>query len=162
MHMAAARDLGAAIAERGWGLVYGGAGVGLMGAVADAALAAGGEVHGVIPQFMVARELAHTGLTNLHIVETMHERKARMGDLSHAFVGLPGGFGTLDETFEVLTWCQVGLHAKPIALLDVAGYWQPLARWVERAVEDGYVSSEHAALLRIEADIDDLLDGFRW
>jgi len=124
---AAARELGTVLAGRGVGVVYGGASVGLMGVVADSALAAGGEVIGIIPQALVDREVAHAGLSELHVVGSMHERKALMAELSDAFVALPGGMGTLEELFEVFTWRQLGLHAKPIALLDVAGYWAGLA-----------------------------------
>ena len=154
----AAREVGGAIARRGWGVVYGGASVGLMGAVADAALAAGGEVQGVIPESMVARELAHPGLSRLHVTGTMHERKAKMHALSDAFLALPGGFGTLDETAEAITWLQLGLHAKPVGFLDVDGYWQPLVRWIERAVTDGFVPGEHAAALRVHAGVGPMLD----
>jgi uncharacterized protein (TIGR00730 family) len=157
-HIAAAKAVGTSIARRGWGLVYGGASVGSMGVVADAALAAGAEVHGVIPRSMVDRELAHGGLTKLWIVGTMHERKAKMHALSSAFLALPGGCGTLDETFEAITWMQLGLHDKPIALLDTAGYWQPLAQWFERAVADGFVSEAHAHKVRFEADVERTLD----
>jgi uncharacterized protein (TIGR00730 family) len=157
-YAAAARALGAAIARRGWGVVYGGASVGTMGAVADAALAAGGEVDGVIPRFMVEREVAHRGLTRLHVVGSMHERKAKMSDLAGAFVSLPGGFGTLDETFEIVTWWQIGLHAKPIALLDVDGYWEPLRRWIEGAVAAGFVPEQHARGILIDADVERVLD----
>jgi len=157
-YLAAARAAGAAIARRGWGVVYGGASVGAMGAVADAALAAGGEVQGVIPSSMVARELAHPALTKLWVVDSMHERKARMHALSDAFLALPGGCGTLDETFEAITWMQLGLHAKPIGLLDVDGYWQPIATWLERAVADGFVLQAHAAAVRIAGDLEPMLD----
>src|SRR5262245_12742237 len=122
----AARHLGAALARRGLGLVYGGGHVGLMGVVADAVLRAGGEVIGVIPQALVERELAQAGLTRLEVVDTMHQRKARMADLADAFVALPGGFGTCDELFEILTWSQLGLHARPVGLLNVAGFFDPL------------------------------------
>jgi len=154
----AARATGEGIARRGWGMVYGGASVGLMGLAADAALGAGGEVQGVIPSSMVDRELAHRGLTHLHVVGSMHQRKTQMHLLSSAFLALPGGFGTLDELFEALTWQQLGLHGKPVGLLDVDGYWQPLLRWIERAVEAGFVPREHAAGLRVDADVDRLLD----
>jgi len=154
----AARATGEAIARRGWGMVYGGASVGLMGAVADAALAAGGEVQGVIPESMVARELAHPGLTHLHVVGSMHERKSRMHALSSAFLAVPGGFGTLDELFEALTWLQLGLHGKPVGLLDVGGFWQPLLRWIDRAVAEGLVTREHAAAVRVDADVERILD----
>jgi uncharacterized protein (TIGR00730 family) len=157
-YLAAARQVGEAIARRGWGVVYGGASVGLMGAVADAALAAGGEVQGVIPESMVARELAHPRLTRLFVVGSMHERKARMHALAAAFLALPGGFGTLDETFEAITWLQLGLHAKPVGLLDVDGYWEPLARWIDRAVDDGFVPREHVASIHRHADVDRMLD----
>jgi hypothetical protein len=157
-YAAAAREVGTAIARRGWGVVYGGASVGLMGAVADAALAAGGEVQGVIPESMVARELAHSYLTELHVTTTMHERKTKMHALSDAFLALPGGFGTLDETFEAVTWLQLGLHAKPIGMLDVDGFWQPLMRWIERAVADGFVPGAHAAALHVHATVGPMLD----
>jgi len=124
----AARDLGRLLAQRGIGLVYGGARVGLMGAVADAALEAGGVVIGVIPQGLVAKEIAHTGLTELRVVASMHERKAMMADLADGFVALPGGWGTLEEFFEVLTWAQLGLHAKPCGLLNVGGYFDGLLK----------------------------------
>src|SRR4051812_49148308 len=125
-YAAAARAVGRALAERGRGLVYGGGNVGLMGVCADAALAAGGEVIGVIPDALQTAEVAHGGLTRLHVVRTMHERKALMADLSDAFAALPGGFGTLDELFEILTWAQLGIHAKPVAILNVAGFFDPL------------------------------------
>jgi uncharacterized protein (TIGR00730 family) len=150
--------MGAAVARRGWGVVYGGASVGTMGAIADAALAAGGEVLGVIPGSMVERELAHARLTQLHVVDTMHERKAKMHELSNAFVAMPGGFGTLDEMAEAITWLQLGLHDKPIAFLDVDGFWQPLVRWIERAVADEFVPASHARALRVESDVERLLD----
>lgn len=132
---------------RNLGLVYGGAGVGLMKVVADAALAAGGEVVGVIPQQLVDRELAHTGLSDLHVVESMHGRKARMSDLADGFVALPGGYGTLEEFAEVLTWSQLGLQPKPCGLLDTAGFYQPLLRFVEHAVDEGFVVPEHRDLI---------------
>jgi len=157
-YLAAARATGTAIARRGWGVVYGGASVGAMGAVADAALAAGGEVQGVIPARMVARELAHPGLTKLWVVPSMHERKARMHELSDAFLALPGGCGTLDETFEAITWMQLGLHDKPIGMLDVDGYWQPIARWIERAVAEGFVPGTHAGAVQIGDGLEAMLD----
>ena len=157
-YLAAARAAGTAIARRGWGVVYGGASVGAMGAVADAALAAGGEVQGVIPSSMVARELAHPALTKLWVVDSMHERKARMHELSGAFLALPGGCGTLDETFEAITWMQLGLHDKPIGMLDVDGYWEPIARWFERATAEGLVLGSHARAVRIDAQLDAMLD----
>ena len=153
-----AGELGRTLAERGLGLVYGGAHLGLMGVVADAALAAGGEVHGVITQGLVDREIAHRGLTQLHVVPTLAERKALMADLSDGFVALPGGFGTLDELFEIVTWAQLGLHGKPTGLLDVDGYWAGLLAWVQRAVADGLVPAEHGSLLLVERDVGALLD----
>lgn len=131
--------MGETLARRGLGLVYGGANVGLMGIVADAALAAGGQVIGVIPKFLVAKEFAHTGLTKLHIVGSMHERKALMVDLSDAFVALPGGYGTLEEFCEVLTWAQLGLHQKPHGLLNVEGYYEPLLRLFDLTVTEQFL-----------------------
>jgi uncharacterized protein (TIGR00730 family) len=152
-----ARALGAALAAGGVGLVYGGGHVGLMGVLADAVLAAGGTAVGVIPQGLVDRELAHTGLTELHVVATMHERKALMAELSDAFAALPGGCGTADELFEILTWAQLGLHAKPVGLLNVAGFFDPLLAWLDRAVRDGFVRAEHRRLLHVSADVAGLL-----
>jgi uncharacterized protein (TIGR00730 family) len=137
----AARAFGAAVASRGFGLVFGGGRVGLMGALADGALAEGGEVVGVIPQALVARELAHAGVTELHVVGSLHERKALMAELADAFVALPGGFGTLDELMEQLTWSQLGLHAKPVAILEVAGYWRPLIALARHATAEGFSGS---------------------
>jgi len=154
----AARALGAAAAGRGLGIVYGGGRVGLMGALADAALAAGGEVIGVIPQELVDRELAHGGLTELRIVGSLHERKALMAELADAFVALPGGFGTLDELLEQLTWSQLGLHAKPVALLDVAGYWAPLIALARHATEEGFVREADLGAIVVGTDADALVD----
>jgi uncharacterized protein (TIGR00730 family) len=151
-YAAAARHLGEVLAARGLTLVYGGASTGLMGAVADAALAGGGKVVGVLPEFMVAREVAHPGLTELHLVSSMHERKAAMAARADAFVALPGGFGTLDELFEVLTWSQLGLHHKPCALLDVDGYYAPLVTFLDRAAAEGLLRPEHRAMLFVERD----------
>lgn len=159
-YVTAARAVGEALAGRGIGLVYGGSRIGLMGAVADAALAAGGEVVGVIPQGLVDRELAHPGLTELRIVGTLHERKAVMADLSDAFLALPGGLGTLEELAEVTSWAQLELHAKPIGLLDVGDYWDLLLAWVDRAVDEGFVTPASRSLLTHSADLDTLLDGF--
>ena len=131
-----------------------------MGAVADAALAAGGEVIGVIPRGLVDRELAHPGLTELRVVETLHERKAVMADLSDGFIALPGGLGTLEELAEVASWAQLELHAKPIGLLDVGGYWEPLLAWLDHAVEEGFVTPASRSLLTHSAELDTLLDGF--
>jgi uncharacterized protein (TIGR00730 family) len=154
----AARRLGEVLAARGLTLVYGGAGGGLMGAVADGALSGGGRVVGVLPGFMTAREIAHRGLTELVVVGSMHERKAVMAARAGAFVALPGGFGTLDELFEVLTWSQLGLHHKPCALLDVEGYFAPLIAFLDHAAAEGLVRPEHRALLFVEHDPGRLVD----
>lgn len=159
-HADAAARLGRAIAARGLGLVTGGGHVGLMGVVADAALAAGGEVVGVIPRRLVARELAHTGLTELVVVESMAERKAVMAEIASGFIALPGGLGTLDELSEVLTWAQLGLLAKPAAVLDVGGYWQPFLAWLDRSVAEGYVTQAHRDAIEVSDDPDAILDAF--
>jgi uncharacterized protein (TIGR00730 family) len=153
----AARAMGEALVAAGIDLVYGGGRVGLMGVVADAVLDAGGEVIGVIPEAMSDKEIAHYGLTDLHIVETMHERKALMYNLSDGFVALPGGLGTLEELFEITTWSQLGLHAKPTGLLDVAGYYSPLVAFLDQLVSEGFVSRRHRGLLRVAADPVELL-----
>jgi hypothetical protein len=139
------------LAERGIGLVYGAGHIGLMGVIADAVLASGGEAIGVIPQALVDRELAHSGLTKLHIVDTMHQRKALMADLADGFAALPGGFGTADELFEILTWSQLGLHGKPIGLLNAHGFFDPLLRWLDHTVAEGFLRVAHRGLL-LEAD----------
>jgi uncharacterized protein (TIGR00730 family) len=157
-YAAAADELGRLIAQRDLGLVYGGARVGLMGVVADAALAAGGEVIGVIPRQLVEHEIAHTGLTDLREVTTMHERKALMADLSDAVITLPGGTGTLDELFELFTWSQLGLHRMPIGLLDVAGYWEPLLAMLDHMVAERMLRAEHRRTLLVSADAAELLD----
>jgi uncharacterized protein (TIGR00730 family) len=153
-----AKELGRELASRGVDVVYGGAHVGLMGALADAALAAGGKVIGVIPNRLVEAEIAHAGLTELHIVNTMHERKAMMAELSDAVIALPGGTGTLDELFEMFTWSQLGLHRLPIGLLDTAGYWQPLLRFLEHSVNERFLRAEHFETLLVERDPGYLLD----
>jgi uncharacterized protein (TIGR00730 family) len=153
----AARAMGEALVAGGIALVYGGGRVGLMGVVADAVLDAGGEVTGVIPEAMSDREIAHSGLTDLHIVKTMHERKALMYNLSEGFVALPGGLGTLEELFEITTWSQLGLHAKPTGLLDVAGFYSPLVAFLDQLVSEGFVSRRHRGLLRVAADPVELL-----
>ena len=158
-YRAAATDLGHRVAERGIELVYGGASVGLMGAVADAALEGGGHVIGVIPQPLVDREIAHPGLGDLRVVDSMHERKAVMAELSDAFVALPGGVGTLEELFEVYTWNQLGLHAKPLGLFNVRGYFDGLARFLDHAVAERFVTAQHRAMLLVEEQLDALLDG---
>ena len=154
----AARRLGAELARRGIGLVTGGGAVGLMGAVADAALAAGGQATGVIPQAMVEREVGHARLTELRVVGTMHERKATMARLADAFVAMPGGLGTLEEIAEALTWVQLGIHAKPCALLDVEGYYGPFIDWLDVSVREGFVLPERRAAVVIEADPVALVD----
>jgi uncharacterized protein (TIGR00730 family) len=153
----AARQLGAALASRDLGLVYGGGSIGLMGAVADATLQAGAPVVGVIPRALARREIAHHGLTRLEVVPSMHARKARMARLSDAFVAMPGGIGTLEELFEVLTWGYLGIHAKPTGLLDVGGYWKPLVRLLDHAVEEGFLRPAHRKLVVIDRSPDRLL-----
>jgi uncharacterized protein (TIGR00730 family) len=154
----AAAAMGRALAARGLGLVYGGGNVGLMGILADAALAAGGEVHGVIPEPLRGRELAHVGLTSLEVTTGMHPRKARMVELADAFVAMPGGFGTFDELFEVMTWAYLGIHASPIGVLDVEGYFEPFTALCARAIGEGFVRPELAALVVRAAEPDVLLD----
>jgi uncharacterized protein (TIGR00730 family) len=156
----AAQRLGRTLAERGTKLVYGGGHVGLMGVVADAALAAGGEVIGVMPRSLVDREIGHNGLTKLHVVGSMHERKALMSELSDGFVALPGGNGTLEEFFEVLTWAQLGEHGKPCGLLNVAGYYDPLLKVFDRMVEKNFLGKAHRELVLVEVDPSDLLRRF--
>ena len=157
-YTAVAAAVGAALAGRGIDLVYGGGRRGLMGSVADAALAAGGRVTGVIPAGLVERELAHRGLTDLRIVTTLHERKAVMAELADGFLALPGGLGTLEELAEVLSWAQLGLHAKPIGALDVGGYFRPLTAYLDHATAEGFVSREHRDLLLVDDDLDRMLD----
>ncbi len=155
----AAAELGRAVARGGHRLVYGGARAGLMGVLADAALDAGGDVTGVLPQPLFGRELAHPGLAELVVVRSMHERKATMVDRSDAFVVLPGGIGTLDETFEVLSWAQLGIHSKPVGLLDVEGYFEALLAFLDHTVAEGFVGGSHRELLRVERDVETLLAG---
>jgi uncharacterized protein (TIGR00730 family) len=159
-YLAAAGLLGAALAARGIGLVYGGAHVGLMGRVADACRAGGGQVTGVIPDRLVDAEVAHTGIDDLRIVGSMHERKALMADLADGFLALPGGFGTLEEFCEVLTWSQLGLHRvpKPCGLLDVAGYFGPLVALFDRGVDEGFIHRVHRDLVLAGDDVEALLD----
>jgi len=154
----AAVEVGRLLAESGFTLVYGGGNVGLMGVVADACLAAGGQVVGVIPQSMVERELAHRGLTELHIVGSMHERKALMAERADAFLALPGGFGTFDELFEILTWRQIRIHQKPVGLLNVAGYFDPLLALADHAVEEGFLRATDRPNLMAETDAAVLLN----
>jgi uncharacterized protein (TIGR00730 family) len=154
----AARLLGELLAGRGVGLVFGAGHVGLMGVVADAVLAGGGAAVGVIPQALVDKELAHRALTELRVVGTMHQRKALMADLADGFVALPGGYGTADEFFEVLTWAQLGLHAKPIGLLNVARFFDPLLAWVDHCVREGFIRAEHRSLLQVAGESGELLE----
>jgi len=156
----AARRVGEVFAERGIELVYGGASVGTMGVLADAVLERGGKVHGVIPQSLVDREVAHGGLTTLKIVADLHERKALMSELSDGYLTLPGGAGTLEELFEVFTWAQLGLHSKPIALLDVRGYYQPMLRFLENMAVEGFLDPTYREMLIVEPDIDRVLDRY--
>jgi uncharacterized protein (TIGR00730 family) len=154
----AAAALGRTLAERGTKLVYGGGHLGLMGAIADAVLENGGKAHGVITESLQAKEVAHHGLTSLQVVGTMHERKAAMADAADAFVMLPGGFGTFDEFFEVLTWTQLGIHAKPCGILDVAGFFTPLRALLDGAVTAGFVHPAHRDMVLVDTDPARLLD----
>ena len=156
----AAYALATALLDRGLGLVYGGGSVGLMGTLANAVLAGGGEVIGVLPRGLARKELAHDGLTELHVVGSMHERKALMASLADGFVALPGGLGTLEEILEVLTWAQLGIHRKPVGLVDVAGYWGGLLALLRHAVGEGFVRPEYAALLLVDPTPAALLDRF--
>jgi uncharacterized protein (TIGR00730 family) len=154
----AAAAVGRELARRKMGLVYGGGNVGLMGVLADAALDAGGEVVGVIPEALMAREVGHRGLTQLHVVPSLHERKALMAELADGFLALPGGLGTFEEFFEVVTWAQLGVHAKPCALLNVAGFYDPLLRLLDHAVEQGFVQSPARASILVDAAVPEVLD----
>ena len=150
--------LGHAIARRGYGIVYGGAHVGLMGAVANGALDEGGKVIGVIPEFLKKKELQHQGLSQIHVVETMHERKALMGELCDGVIALPGGYGTLEELFEMLTWAQLAIHKKPVGLLNIDGYYDPLIKMTETMIDKGFLKEEYRDLLLVSDDVDILLD----
>lgn len=154
----AARAVGEAIAQRGWQLVYGGGRAGLMGLVADAALRGGAPVVGVIPRSLMEREVGHAGLTELHVVETMHERKLMMAERSDAFIALPGGIGTFEELFEVWTWRQLGYHDKPVGLLNAGGYYDTLLAFLRQTVTQGFVAEPQHALLRVHDDTAALLD----
>jgi len=154
----AAEALGRAIAGRGWRLVYGGGNVGLMGATADAALEAGGEVVGVIPERLMNREVGHRGLTELHVVQTMHERKRVMAELADSFVALPGGIGTLEELFEVWTWRHLGYHDQPIGLLNVGGFYDPLLTFMRHTRDAGFIDDLQQAMLTVSANPEELLD----
>ena len=159
-HILAARQFGTALAQRGIDVVYGGASVGMMGEVANAALAAGGSVIGVIPSELAEHEVTHRGLTELHVVDGLHQRKALMGELSDAFVALPGGIGTLEELFEAWTWGQLKLHAKPVGLLNVNGYFDHLLRFVDHMVDSQLLRPAHRDMLIVESDVDALLDRY--
>jgi uncharacterized protein (TIGR00730 family) len=152
-----AADVGRELARRGIGLVYGGGNIGLMGLLADAALAEGGDVIGVIPESLMAREVGHRGLRDLRIVKTMHERKALMAELCDGFIALPGGFGTFEEFFEVLTWSQLGLHPKPCGVLNVSGFFDPLLQLIDHAVAEHFVRPAHRELVLVETSLDRLL-----
>lgn len=154
----AAQALGSALVSRGLGLVYGGGRAGLMGVIADAVLAAGGEVIGIMPRALFPQEIAHPGITTLHEVATMHERKALMADLADGFVALPGGSGTYDELFEILTWAQLGIHQKPIGLLNVSGYFDPLLALLQHTTNEGFLASQHLKLLLQHQEAAALLD----
>ncbi len=156
----AARDLGKLLADRGLSLVYGGAGVGIMGEVADAVLAGGGEAIGIIPEALAVKEVAHDGLTRQHVVKSMHERKALMAELSDGFIALPGGWGTFEEIFEMLTWAQLGFHEKPCGLLNAAGYYDHLHAFLEHAVEEGFVPPVCRSMLMVETNPEALLERF--
>ena len=158
LYLEAARDVGRTLAERGTGVVYGGGRLGLMGAVADAALAAGGEVIGIIPQALVDAEVAHRDLTELHVVPGMHERKKAFTDLADGFVTIPGGTGTMDELWEALSWAQLGYHADPVGLLNTAGYYDPLIQFWDRMGEVGFLRPQHRDLLIVADTLDVLLE----
>jgi uncharacterized protein (TIGR00730 family) len=156
----AAEQLARDLVERGFGLVYGGGNVGLMNIIADAVLELGGHVTGVIPNALMSREVAHRGLSELRVVNSMHERKALMAELSDGFIALPGGIGTMEEFFEVLSWAQLGIHNKPCGLLNVAGYYDPLIEFLDRAVAQDFIKPKHRALLFVESEPAILLDRF--
>lgn len=154
----AARRIGQSIGTRGWRLVYGGGRAGLMGEVADAALAAGAQVVGVIPDSLMRLEVGHAGLTEMHVVRTMHQRKTMMAERADAFVALPGGIGTLEELFEVWSWRHLGYHARPMGLLEVDAYWQPMLDFLDRTRREGFVSEAQLAMLHVDSDVERLLD----
>jgi uncharacterized protein (TIGR00730 family) len=155
-----AQAVGRGLAQRGIRVVYGGGRVGMMGALADAARGAGGEVVGIMPRAMFDREIGHTGIDDLRVVGSMHERKALMVELADAFIALPGGIGTLEELFEVYTWAQLGIHAKPLGLLDVGGYYEPLSAFLDHAVAQRFLRPETRGMLAVAGDLDTLLDEF--
>ncbi len=153
----AAALLGAELASRGIGVIYGGGKTGLMGALSDAVISAGGELVGIMPRWLVDKEVAHPGVLDFRITDSMHERKKMMADMADAFIALPGGFGTMDELFEVLTWAQIGLHDKPIGMLDVAGYFAPFVTFARHVAEEGFIAREHESLYVVEAEPDTLV-----
>jgi uncharacterized protein (TIGR00730 family) len=157
---AAARKLGQVLAKRGLGLVYGGAKVGLMGEVAESVLAVKGEVIGVIPRPLANKELAHRGLSDLRVVDSMHQRKAVMAELSDGFIALPGGMGTFEEFFEITTWAQLGMHSKPCGLLNIAHYYDRLIEFLDQAMQECFIKPAHRALMMVASDADSLLDQF--
>jgi uncharacterized protein (TIGR00730 family) len=157
-YRALALRLGTAIGQRGWQLVYGGGRAGLMGAVADATLAAGGTVVGVIPDSLMTLEVGHAGLTELHVVQTMHQRKQMMAERSHAFIAMPGGIGTFEELFEVWTWRHLNYHDRPLGLLDAEGYWVPMLQFLHHAVAEGFMGDDQMAMLHSDDQVDRLLD----
>jgi uncharacterized protein (TIGR00730 family) len=156
-----ARTVGRTLARAGITVIYGGGKIGLMGIVADAALAAGGRVIGVIPEQLADREIAHAGLTELHVVSSMHERKLRMASLADAFIALAGGYGTFEEFWEAVTWTQIGIHRKPCGLLNIAGFYDPMLAQIDRAVADGFISEKNRALVLADDDIEGLLNALR-
>lgn len=157
-YRALALKLGTAIGQRGWQLVYGGGRAGLMGAVADATLAAGGTVVGVIPDSLMNLEVGHAGLTELHVVQTMHQRKQMMAERSHAFIAMPGGIGTFEELFEVWTWRHLSYHDRPLGLLDTEGYWEPMLQFLRHSVAEGFMGDDQMAMLHSDDQVDRLLD----
>jgi hypothetical protein len=157
-YRALARQLGTAIGRRGWQMVYGGGRAGLMGEVAEATLASGGRVVGVIPHSLMKLEVGHGGLSELHVVDTMHQRKQMMAERSEAFVAMPGGIGTFEELFEVWTWRHLGYHDRPLALLDTAGYWAPMVAFLQHAVAEGFMDGDQMAMLQVDDDVDRMLD----
>jgi uncharacterized protein (TIGR00730 family) len=160
-YQAMARALGSAIGQRGWQLVYGGGRAGLMGTLAEAALAAGARVVGVIPDSLMKLEVGHAGLSELHVVDTMHQRKQMMAERSDAFIAMPGGIGTFEELFEAWTWRHLGYHNRPLGLLDAAGYWTPMVAFLDHAVTEGFMSPEQLAMLQVDDDVDRLLDAMK-
>lgn len=157
-YQALAQALGTAIGKRGWQLVYGGGRAGLMGTVADATLKAGGRVVGVIPESLMKLEVGHAGLTELHVVDSMHSRKKMMAERSDAFIAMPGGIGTFEELFEVWTWRHLGYHDRPLGLLDTEGYWLPMMAFLQHSVAEGFMGADQMAMLRVDDDIERLLD----